>query len=229
MSIGRALDILKLSWATDHFRDNIQFKPCFILKKSQQAISVHQTPKQHEGQKTYSPRDSSSSWGLIWVGQSSRPRQFYKSGDRAYQQMSRNQSGCKCGQKQCGLISGVSGCKIKLRGIFLKRFYQLPIKSRLCFKLSIKRQREACRAICRRHRKSVQNRCRINSLNQLNPAAILKCKMRPLFQKVISTAVIIMYLHRNTHPLTLKTIQTLKGPFSWNGVPEAALLTAVDG
>ncbi len=63
----------------------------FHPTKSQQAISVHQTPKQHEGQKTYSPRGSTSSWGLIWVGQSSRPWQFYKSGDWAYPQMSRCQ------------------------------------------------------------------------------------------------------------------------------------------
>lgn len=80
----------------------------FHPTKTQQAISVHQTPKQHEGQKTYSPRGYTSSWGLIWVGQSSRPQQFYKPHDLAYPQMSRNQSGRKCCQEQRGLISAKS-------------------------------------------------------------------------------------------------------------------------
>lgn len=150
----------------------------FHPTKTQQAISVHQTPKQHEGQKTYSPRGYTSSRGLIWDGQSSRPRRFYKPRDLAYPQMSRNQSGRKCCQEQRSLISAKSVWN------FSQMVLSITNKIKIMSQTFNKRQWEGCKAICSHHRKSIQSRCRINSLNQLNTAAILKCKTRLLFQNV---------------------------------------------
>lgn len=155
MSISEAQDISK------HFRASIQFKP-----QIKDHFCPSNTQTEHGGQKTR--------WSLIWAEQSSRPRRFHLIRRCLHHRESKR---VQMRPRAMRFNHQSEWPQKSSRAMFSLKFSQTLLsitnKIKIMSPTINKRQREGCQAICGRNGKSVQNRCRINSLNQLNTTEVL--------------------------------------------------------